>query len=60
MLRAMESAARTPIIVLTAAGGPGEWKKLSEIGADAFLVKPLDYEDLELVIRRTLRARRRR
>jgi serine/threonine-protein kinase len=44
--------------VLTAAGGPSEWKRLSAIGADAFLVKPVDAEDVELVIRRTLRARR--
>ena len=58
LLRAIDSAHRTPIIVLTAAGGPSEWKRLSAIGADAFLVKPVDAEDVELVIRRTLRARR--
>jgi eukaryotic-like serine/threonine-protein kinase len=58
LLRAIDSAHRTPIIVLTAAGGPGEWKRLSAIGADAFLVKPVDAEDVELVIRRTLRTRR--
>ena len=58
LLRAIDSAHRTPIIVLTAAGGPSEWKRLSAIGADAFLVKPVDPEDVELVIRRTLRARR--
>ena len=58
LLRAIDSAHRTPIIVLTAAGGPGEWKRLSAIGADAFLVKPVDPEDVELVIRRTLRTRR--
>ena len=44
--------------MLTAAGGPSEWKRLSAIGADAFLVKPVDDEDVELVIRRTLRVRR--
>ena len=58
LLRAIDSARRTPIIVLTAAGGPSEWKRLSAIGADAFLVKPVDPEDVELVIRRTLRVRR--
>lgn len=58
LLRAIDSAHRTPIIVLTAAGGPSEWKRLSAIGADAFLVKPVDSEDVELVIRRTLKARR--
>ncbi|MDB4943606.1 MAG: serine/threonine protein kinase [Labilithrix sp.] len=57
-LRAIDSAHKTPIIVLTAAGGPSEWKRLSAIGADAFLVKPVDAEDVELVIRRTLKARR--
>ena len=57
-LREIDSARETPIIVLTAAGGPSEWKRLSAIGADAFLVKPVDAEDVELVIRRTLRTRR--
>ncbi len=57
-LRANDSARRTAIVVLTAAGGPSEWRRLSALGADAFLVKPVDLEDLELVIRRTLRARR--
>jgi eukaryotic-like serine/threonine-protein kinase len=57
LLRSAESSARTPIIVLTAAGGPREWQRLSEIGADAFLVKPVNADDVELVIRRTLRSR---
>lgn len=57
LLRAIDSAHRTPIIVLTAAGGPSEWKRLSAVGADAFLVKPVDAEDVELVIRRTLKER---
>jgi len=58
MLREIEAASRTAIIVLTAAGGPSEWKRLSAIGADAFLVKPVDAEDGELVIRRAVRTRR--
>ena len=57
LLRSDESSARTPIIVLTAAGGPREWQRLSAIGADAFLVKPVNADDVELVIRRTLRSR---
>ena len=57
-LREIDSARHTPIIVLTAAGGPSEWRRLSAIGADAFLVKPVDPDDVELVIRRTVRARR--
>jgi serine/threonine-protein kinase len=57
LLRSVERWARTPIIVLTAAGGPREWERLSAIGADAFLVKPVNADDVELVIRRTMRSR---
>jgi eukaryotic-like serine/threonine-protein kinase len=57
-LRATDRARRTAIVVLTAAGGPNEWRRLSALGADAFLVKPIDLDDLELVIRRSLRSRR--
>ena len=57
MLRSIDASQRTPIIVLTAAGGPREWQRLSAIGADAFLVKPVNADDVELVIRRTLRSR---
>jgi serine/threonine-protein kinase len=57
LLRSLEGAQRTPIIVLTAAGGPREWQRLSAIGADAFLVKPVNAEDVEQLIRRTMRSR---
>ena len=57
-LRSIDSAQRSAIIVLTAAGGPNEWRMLSAIGADGFLVKPIDPDDLELVIRRALKSRR--
>lgn len=57
LLRSLDASQRTPIIVLTAAGGPREWQRLSAIGADAFLVKPVNADDVELVIRRTLRSR---
>lgn len=56
-LRSSDKSSRTPIIVLTAAGGPKEWQRLSAIGADAFLVKPVNADDVELVIKRTLRSR---
>jgi serine/threonine-protein kinase len=56
-LRSLDASQRTPIIVLTAAGGPKEWQRLSAIGADAFLVKPVNADDVELLIRRTLRSR---
>jgi serine/threonine-protein kinase len=57
LLRSLDASQRTPIIVLTAAGGPKEWQRLSAIGADAFLVKPVNADDVELLIRRTLRSR---
>jgi serine/threonine-protein kinase len=57
LLRSLDGSQRTPIIVLTAAGGPREWQRLSAIGADAFLVKPVNADDVELLIKRTLRSR---
>lgn len=57
LLRSLDASERTPIIVLTAAGGPREWQRLAAMGADAFLVKPVNADDVELVIRRTLRSR---
>jgi eukaryotic-like serine/threonine-protein kinase len=57
LLRSIDSSQKTPIIVLTAAGGPREWQRLSAIGADAFLVKPVNADDVEMLIRRTLRSR---
>lgn len=59
-LRSLDASNQTPIIVLTAAGGPGEWKRLSQIGADGFLVKPVDPEDVAALIRRTMRSRHHR
>jgi serine/threonine-protein kinase len=59
-IRSLAAAQSTPILVLTAAGGPGEWRRLSQIGADGFLVKPVDWEDVAMMIRRTLKARRQR
>jgi len=57
LLRTLDGAVRTPIIVLTAEGGPRDWQRLSGMGADAFLVKPVNADDVELVIRRTMRSR---
>ena len=56
-LRSMDGAEKTPIIVLTAEGGPREWQRLAAIGADGFLVKPVNADDVEMLIRRTLRSR---
>jgi eukaryotic-like serine/threonine-protein kinase len=58
-LRSLDASDRTPIIVLTAAGGPGEWRQLSQIGADGFLVKPVEPEDVAALIRRTMKSRHR-
>lgn len=49
-----ERGDRTRIVVATAVGGAPEWQRLSELGADAFLVKPLQPEDLVSVVRRLL------
>ena len=59
-LRSLDASDQTPIIVMTAAGGPGEWKRLSQIGADAFLVKPVAFEDVAMQITRTMKSRHRK
>jgi eukaryotic-like serine/threonine-protein kinase len=59
MLRARPSANMVPIIVVTASGGPKEWRLLTELGADRFLVKPVNLDDLVSTIRRAARERSR-
>jgi serine/threonine protein kinase len=56
-LRSRVHGARVPIIVLTGAGGARDWATLSALGADRFLVKPIDLDDLMAVTRRALVAR---
>jgi CheY-like chemotaxis protein len=56
LLRARPSE-RTPIIVLTASGGPKEWHMLASLGADRFMVKPVSLDDLISTIRRATRER---
>jgi serine/threonine-protein kinase len=56
-LRARSSSATTPIIILTACGGPEEWQRLSALGADRFLVKPVVLDDLVLLMRRVIEER---
>lgn len=58
-LRASERASTMPIIVLSGFGGPAEWRKLSSIGADRFLVKPVSLDDLVTSVRHSLRERAR-
>lgn len=53
-IRASRSAASMPILVATATGGAPDWKLLSSLGADGFLVKPIDPMALVALARRTL------
>lgn len=51
------SSEHTPIIVLSASGGPEEWRRLLALGADRFLVKPVNMADVISTIRRAIRER---
>jgi len=59
LLRSRPASALVPILVLTASGGPNEWKLLSSLGADRFLVKPVDLDDVVAMVRRTVKERTR-
>lgn len=56
-LRAQTEAQNVPIIVMTASGGPREWKLLSSLGADRFLVKPVNLDDVVATLRSAVRER---
>jgi serine/threonine protein kinase len=56
-LRLSEVSRTVPIIVLTGSGGPAEWRRLLDLGADKFLVKPVSLEDLVAAVRSSVRAR---
>ncbi len=47
-----------PILVFTGGGGADDWKRLSALGADGFLVKPLATSDMIALVRRTLHERK--
>ena len=57
VLRAREDCRAMPIIVLTASGGPKEWQRLSSMGVDRFMVKPINLDDVVTVIRNAIRER---
>jgi len=57
MLRSRPDAQNVPIIVMTASGGPQEWKLLSSLGADRFLVKPVNLNDVVSSLRGAVRER---
>ena len=59
-LRNREDLSSMPIIVLTASGGAREWQRLATMGADRFLVKPVQLDDVVTFIRQALRERGRR
>jgi CheY-like chemotaxis protein len=55
-LRGSPASRKMPIIVVTAAGGAPDWTLLSALGADGFLVKPIDPFALVSMARKTVRA----
>jgi CheY-like chemotaxis protein len=59
LLRGRRAARCVPIVVLTGSGGPAEWKRLSDLGADGFLVKPVNVKDVATLLRRVLAERAR-
>lgn len=59
MLRARGASRHTPIIVVSASGGPNEWRRLAALGADRFFVKPVSFDDVIGAIRRLSRERAR-
>ena len=56
-IRSRPASKRVPVLVLTASGGPQEWKQLSALGADGFLVKPVNLKDVATLVRRALAER---
>jgi serine/threonine protein kinase len=59
LLRSRDPSHSVPILVLTASGGPAEWSRLSALGADGFLVKPVVAADVIAMVRRCLKAKER-
>jgi serine/threonine-protein kinase len=53
-IRAEERTRRTPILVVTAHGGGRDWQLLSSLGADGFMVKPVDPHALSAMVARML------
>jgi serine/threonine protein kinase len=47
-----------PIVVVTAYGGGSDWRELKALGADRFLVKPVDIDILTSVVRSLMDSRR--
>jgi serine/threonine-protein kinase len=58
MVRAEERHRHTPILMVTAHGGGRDWQVLSALGADGFLVKPVDPHALVAMVGRMLELRK--
>jgi eukaryotic-like serine/threonine-protein kinase len=58
-LRGDPAFADVPIIVVTAYGGASDWRELRALGADRFLVKPVDIDTLVSVVRSLMSQRGR-
>ena len=52
VLRSEEPTQHVPIIITTGYGGAGDWQRLRALGADRFLMKPVEPELLLSAIRR--------
>lgn len=57
LLRERGTSPTMPIIILTASGGAAEWRRLSSLGADRFLVKPVIMDDVVALVRRAIDER---
>lgn len=53
-MRARSKGRRIPVVILTGRGGAAHWKVLRRLGADGFLVKPIDAESLVSAVQRYL------
>jgi serine/threonine protein kinase len=58
-VRARPASRSMPILVLTASGGASDWERLSSAGADRFLCKPANLDDVTLILRHAIRERTR-
>jgi serine/threonine protein kinase len=57
-VRAEQRHRNTPILIVTAHGGGRDWQLLSAMGADGFLVKPVDPHALSAMVGRMLELRK--
>ncbi|MBX3248432.1 MAG: protein kinase [Myxococcales bacterium] len=58
-IRGAPHLANVPILVVTGRGGSGDWRLLQSLGADGFLLKPVDAYTLVALARRGLESKHR-